>query len=315
MKKEYIILALIIAALSAYLILHRSDSTHYTLPVLDDLSGRTVTRIELNRGEATLVLEKNGNDWVVGPSKLPAMATLAGAMVTAVRDLTLTALVSESKSYTRYDLDEAHRIRVTAFADGKAVRTFDVGKVAGSFNHTFVKIDGDHRVYHAAENIKTVFDKTENALLDKKVLAFDSTTVNGLTVKDGDISLALERKRDTVPVDVTSEDNTEENAPSPPPAETWVDASGSEKDTDKVTALISLISRVTCESYVPEKAKDAWAGPVIEITVSADRLYTLSVFPPADETSSFPAVSSESAFSFLIPRAKVDDIRKKIGDI
>jgi hypothetical protein len=315
MKKEYIILALIIGALTAYLILHRTDSTHYTLPVLEDLDDKAITRLELNRSESTLFLEKTAKGWVVGESKLPAMAATADAMVKAIANLTLTALVSESKSYARYDLDDAHRIRVTAWRDDKAVRTIDVGKVAGSFNHTFVRLDGDHRVYHADENIKTIVDKTEDKLLDKTVLTVDSVQINGFTVKDGDTTLALERKRETVPVAVIGDDKTGESAPAPQTKDIWVDASGAEKDMARITAFVSLLSRVTCERYAPDKAKESWTDPVLEITVSADKVYTLSIFPATDEAAAFPAVSSESDVSFMLSKTKVDDIRKKCGEI
>ena len=39
-KKEYIILAAVIAALAAYLVFHETDQTHYELPVLARAPGR-----------------------------------------------------------------------------------------------------------------------------------------------------------------------------------------------------------------------------------------------------------------------------------
>jgi hypothetical protein len=51
-KKEYLILILIIAALSIYLLIRNSDRTLYQLPELDGLKQSDISKIEIS---------KNGN--------------------------------------------------------------------------------------------------------------------------------------------------------------------------------------------------------------------------------------------------------------
>ena len=60
-------------------------------------------------------------------------------MLSAIENLTLTALVSESKNYNLYDLNEEKRINVKAWQGENLKRDVDLGKTASSFRHTFVK--------------------------------------------------------------------------------------------------------------------------------------------------------------------------------
>ncbi|MBU1170539.1 MAG: DUF4340 domain-containing protein [Proteobacteria bacterium] len=318
MKKEYIVLALIIITLSAYLVFHKSDSTHYTLPVLEDLSNSDITRIDILHGTTPLTLEKNSDQWVVGDDKLPANTTMVTAMIKSIKDLKLTALVSESKSYNRYELDEDNRIRVSAWSKDKMVRTVDVGKAASSFKHTFVKLETDPRVYHAEENIRNIFNKTEDNLTDKGVLNVDSANVYQLQVTENGKTVSLVKKQEPVTVDVTQQkkkDESTEAPPAPEPKDTWTDASGKDKDLEKITGFVSLFSNLKCTNYIKGLAKDSLTDPILDVSITGDKAYTLSVFAKKEGEKDYPAVSSESAFPFTLPEAKVDDIKKKFGEI
>jgi lipopolysaccharide export system protein LptC len=46
-KKEYIILAVLIVALSLYLIFHKRDRAQYELPVLQEVPVAEITKIEI----------------------------------------------------------------------------------------------------------------------------------------------------------------------------------------------------------------------------------------------------------------------------
>ena len=50
MKKEYLVLVVIIAALAAYLFMDKKDKTHYTLPELAVIKKNVITKIDLQHG-------------------------------------------------------------------------------------------------------------------------------------------------------------------------------------------------------------------------------------------------------------------------
>jgi len=148
-KKEYIILAVIIVAVGAYLVFRPTDRSTYQLPVLAEVAENEITKIEIIVSRKPTVINRKGDDWLVGPEEYPADPEKIERMLDTVADLTLTAMVSESKSDQRYDLTPEKRIQVKAWAGKDLKREFDVGKTADTFRHTFVKVTGDDRVFHA----------------------------------------------------------------------------------------------------------------------------------------------------------------------
>ena len=53
----------IIAALSVYLVVRRDDRLHYELPVLPPMAEAAVDRVEVERGDARVVLQRTGDGW------------------------------------------------------------------------------------------------------------------------------------------------------------------------------------------------------------------------------------------------------------
>jgi len=196
LKKEYIILAALIVGLSLYLILHDRDRTRYDLPVLQEVPASEITKIEISRpGGSALTLERREDRWVILPEAYAAETGKVSAMLESLGKITLTDLVSETRSYERYGLGKDERIGVKAWSGEKLKREFDVGKAASSFQHTFVRVAGDDRVFHARENLKSRFDQTTDALRDKTVLKFDPSEVESIELSDGKKTLSLVRKR------------------------------------------------------------------------------------------------------------------------
>ena len=57
-KKEYIILVIIIIALSLYLILRNPNRTFYELPEIPSVSGKNISKIEIAKTKSAIVLNK-----------------------------------------------------------------------------------------------------------------------------------------------------------------------------------------------------------------------------------------------------------------
>ena len=60
-KKEYIILILIIIGLSVYLFMRSSSRTLYQMPELEGLKQSEITKIEISQGGNSLILNKKDN--------------------------------------------------------------------------------------------------------------------------------------------------------------------------------------------------------------------------------------------------------------
>ena len=100
-KKEYIILVLIIAALCVYLVMRSSDRALYQLPDVPQVSQKEITRLQITKGNTAIVINKQDSNWYIAPAGYTADTNKVKAMLDNVEKLTLTALVSESKDYNR----------------------------------------------------------------------------------------------------------------------------------------------------------------------------------------------------------------------
>ncbi len=305
-KKEYIILAVLIVALSSYLLWHKRDRTEYQLPVVQAVPMSDITKIEIVKpGGSTITMERKDHRWVILPEGYPAESGKVSAMLEAIGNLTLTALVSESKSYDRYGLSKEEKIGVKAWTGKELKRAFDVGKTASSFQHTFVRLAGDDRVFHARENLKNRFDQTVDDLRDKTVLKFEPSKVESIELSDGKKTLTMGRKQ--IPVEVGASRQKE-----PPPSNqaqaVWESAEG-KVDESKVAQLLSALSNLKCRAYIYEKKKSDFKEPLYSIKLKGEEEYGLSFFAKDEkDKDDYPAISSQNDFPFLVPEYEASRI-------
>ena len=109
-KKELVILIIVIILLSIYLTLRSRDRTHYSLPELSELSREEITKIEIARSEGSIFLQKEEDTWNIIPQKWPVEDYIVGNMLEAMEELKVTTLVSESKNYERYGLSDKEKL-------------------------------------------------------------------------------------------------------------------------------------------------------------------------------------------------------------
>ena len=192
-KKEYAILSVVIVALGLYLFFRNTDRTTHTLPELPEVKIQDLTKIEIGKGDQTVVLTRREDDWFISPGDYPADVNLVNRMGNALADLKVTALVSETRNYARYELDERQQIRVTAYQGDKAIRTLHIGKAAGTMRHTHITLSGDPNVYHAQGNFRQEFDQSAESLRDKTILAFNNDEITEFSIATGDRTLRIKK--------------------------------------------------------------------------------------------------------------------------
>ncbi|MDY6832445.1 MAG: DUF4340 domain-containing protein [Thermodesulfobacteriota bacterium] len=296
-KTEYLVLVALIAGLSLFLWFRNSDRVLYELPDTGGLKKEEIARIEVRAPvQAPLVLEKKGDDWLL-PSGAPAKPADADRMAEAVSDLALTTLVSERDDLVRYDLSADKAVMVTASAaDGKTLRTIAVGKTAPSHNHTFVRIDDDPRIYHARGRLSGIFDKTADALTDRRVLDVDRATIARITVEQAGESRTL--------VKSAAEDTL------------WTTDHGETVDPNAVPGFLDAIVRLECDAYQETAGPENLGEPVLTVTLMDEKAHTLSVFSPkADDGGDYPARSSRTGLGFLLSADTVENLIKTVSGL
>ncbi|MGD2270829.1 MAG: DUF4340 domain-containing protein, partial [Desulfobacterales bacterium] len=158
-KKEYLVLAVIILGLVLYLHLRKTERTLYDLPEPPPVSAKDISKIEIEKADEKIVLKKRGDSWLLAPQDWPADPQRVKGINDTLAQLTLTAMVSESKNYSRYGLSQDKKISVRAWVGDTLQREFDIGNDVASSRHTFVRLAGDDRIYHARDNFRNKFNR------------------------------------------------------------------------------------------------------------------------------------------------------------
>ena len=306
LKKEYIILVSVIVFLILYLVLHRTDRTHYQLPNVSEIPKNKITQLEINRSGISIILNKKDNTWYIGSEAYPADLEKVENMLGIIEKLTVTALVSESENYIRYDLNKDKKIDVKAW-DGKTLkREFGIGKTASTFRHTFIRLKENPNVYHAREDFRLKFTQTIAGLRDKTVMSFDQTDIRQINISKGkDVTI------------ITQTENPQKDVEKAEKKEAiWQTTGGRKLDKPKLNQLLSALSEMECETYINDKKKEDFKDPNYVIRLNGDQEYIISIFPKTVEAAkNYPAVSSENNYPFLLSDSQVDNINKIVEEL
>jgi hypothetical protein len=266
-KKEYIILALIIIALSVYLIVQKKDKTHYTLPETENIEKNDISKMVINKKESDLTLSRENNRWYILPHHYPADSGMVESMLDSISTLSLS-----------------------------------------SFRHTFVKLAGDHRVFHAAGNLRNFFDKTVSGLRDKEILKIDDE-ITELKLRKGADEITIVRTSSPV----TSDPDKKKQEDQSPPAQKWETAEGKPAVDSEVDDLVNTLSILSCDEYIEDKAKEDFSSPIYSVSLKGLKEYTISFFDKTDNT--YPAVSSQNQYPFFMSSWKAERIMKDLESL
>jgi len=314
MKKEYIILILIISALSAYLFMRSFDRTLYQLPEIPSLDPGKITKIEISKNSDSIVLKKKDTQWRIDPPGYLADAARVKDMLNVLETLSLTALISEAKDYSRYDLDAEKRISVKAWLGDTLQRNFDIGKTAPSFRHTFVRLEGDSRVFHASGNFRSKFDLTTDSLRDKNVLSFKPAEIQEVQITGDQASVKLIRSE--APAGPTAPQ--QEKADTAPPAALkfeWQSSDGKKGNDQNINRLLTTLGSLRCEQYINDRDKDSFSAPIYTVKLKGVQDYRLDIFAKLkQDDKNHPAVSSANDYPFFLSDSQAQQIIKDPSD-
>ena len=316
LKKEYFILAAILVALILYLALHQSNRTHYQLPELSEVSGKHISKLEITTAGNSIVFNQKDDTWNIEPKGYRADTTKIKNILNVIEKLKLTALVSESKNYIRYDLSNDKNIHVKAWQDKNLIREFDIGKTAPTYKHTFVKLPNDPNVYHARGDFRRNFDRSVDDFRDKTVLSYSLNTIQGIKLTHEEKTISLSRKETPEPL---SDKKDEPAAKAPKEAKTktvWEDTKGHEVAPFKVSSLLSFLNSLECERFLDDFKKEDLKNPIYTITLKGEKEYSLLVFAKNDKNAkNYSAISSDNESPFSLSDTQVDTIKSKLGEI
>ena len=313
-RKEAVILGIVIVVLSLYLIFNKRDRSLYELPDLKPIPASEISKMTLDSSESSILFIRKAGKWVINEEAYPGDESTIKQVTDIVDNLTLATLISESKNYERYDLDASHKITIKAWEGDKLVREFDVGKAASGLRHTFVKLAGDHRVYHARENFRNRVKVKTDLFRHKTVMSFEPDQIQQIQVSKVDEKGIFVKEEARETSGKTPSDGDTQGLGKP--RFVWKNAAGEVVDEKKLTKLMDDFSSMKCSAFIYDRQKTDFKDPIAAITLKGTEEYTLQIFErPEKDASEYPAISSQNDYPFFIPGWLADQVIKYLVSI
>ncbi len=332
MKKEYLILAVVIAALCAYLVLHRENKTNYTLPQVPVVKINDITEINIVKDKKAVTLKKKDGRWFIGDNKYPADKEKVKAMLNVIAKLSLSDLISQASDNTRYELDSAHGIKIAAKNEsGSILRKFSIGKTAPTYRHTFITIDNNKNVYYARGNFRSDFDYDIDGFRDKTILSFNKDTITELKVKKGQNKKEFFLKVEKVAENKIPNDKLDKNAGKPEkdlknkavkaaPVKKWESKDNSYFNSSDIKDLISNFTNLKCSRYIYNVSKESYKSKiplfVIQMkdkkNIDNNHSIMISIYPK-NKNGDYQGICSENNYPFILGSYEGNDILSKVN--
>ncbi len=306
MRKEFVILGLVIAVLLGVLFVQKRNKVHYTIPDLESFEVEQISKVVLSKAGEEILIQKSGEHWQMGPEGYKADEKKISQITDQLSNLSLSALVSEREHYQVYDLTEEKKITVKAYAGEEPIRNLAIGKAASSQRHTFVLLEGDKNVYQASGNLRTFFDQDMVTLRDMTVMSFDDE------IMSVDISTGVEKINIHKGMPVADPDTTSAELVSAEPE--WLDEEGVKLKQSKVSEMINALKNLSAEAYIEGKSKEEMKSPSYTLTLHGTKDYVISLFEKTEENQ-YSAVSSESPYPFYLAEWKAKRFMAERNDL
>ena len=279
------------------------DRIGYTLPDLALVDPNAVREIVIARAGGAVSLARTEHGWLVRPGGYPAHQPSADFLLDALVNLTIMDVVSTRDDLSRFDLDEEHRISVALIGTGEGgvqdvvLRAIEIGRLASTYGHTYVRIPGDNRILQAQGQLRTAFDRNVEILRDKSVFAFDPADVTEI-VASAPFSEIKE-------VRVVRGDDGWQRAS----VAMLVPDNADRLDRNSVDGALSFFGSLPAYIFRYEGAP--LTAPWLVVEFVADKRHVLSVYKL--EGNLFPARTSNSEYDFKMAQFQVSFITELLG--
>jgi hypothetical protein len=166
-------------------------------PKIFDLTETAIRKIELRRaGGETTVLERGADQqWALtAPAAFRADRDAVQTLVTALAKLNAEKIVEEKvENFADFGLREPAFIAMVTLDDG-TLHTVMLGDEVPAAGGQYARLAGDPRLFTIASFTKTNLDKSTIDLRDRRLLTFDSGTLNSVQFLSGGQPVEFTRK-------------------------------------------------------------------------------------------------------------------------
>ena len=282
-RKEYIILSLIILVSVIYIVGQKDSKINYEVPRFEVLKKADIQKIIMKNNLTTLELKKEGDSWIILPEGYKADSSQINRLLSESASLTIMDLISDRENYDRYNLDEENAQTVSIFDKEGLRREFLLGKTASGGVYSYISIKETSGVYSVSGDLKSIFDLNRDKMRDKQVLSFAPGSIK-------EMEILKDKTRSLLKLKGEGEESV------------WTLDGNDLDNTTEIKNRVETLSRLKCTGFIESQNMD----PLVTIRLIGEEIYTVDLFEKQEK--GYTAVSSLSQDPFLIPIYLGDDL-------
>lgn len=298
-NKQLLLPIALILTFSIYLGVKNTGEMNYKIPDFIPLEEEQIDIIEINKPSGSIKLYKENGIWELAPENLRAEPSKINEMLTFLENPQFIDMVSNTKNYQNYGLENNKYIDIKAIVkentSNDTVRELYLGDLNESRRFAFIRTPDNKAVFTVKENIKKLFDVSENDMLDKKILNFDSTQIDKIEVISNNIKTTITKSVDSDNKDI------------------WKSDKDAVLDSNAVGQSLRYLANSRFESYSPA-GEDRGNGNIFTIILYNGK--TLNSFTITKKNdSNYSAYSSYAGRDFVLAENTATQIIKMSGDL
>lgn len=134
--------------------------------------------------KGTVELKNENGTWIIGDKKYVANESSVESIIetiSSIRALDKVGSANSESALLRYDLTDGKKITLTAYKDGKALRTLEIGKEATASSQGYITVDGGKDIYLASGSLRFNLNKSVEELRSKVLWQINKADINSFT--------------------------------------------------------------------------------------------------------------------------------------
>ena len=201
-KNTKILLGVFVVLLGIYLLFFRSSDKIQSDKLDDRLfsaDSTKIEKIELFRTGDSITFEKVNNQWMITkPVNYPADTGAVYQMLSNLKNFRVEGVASDKADKFNTFLDSVNHTVITVYQEGKALGTFEIGKMAVSQENSYIKKPGDNKVLLASNITAANFNKTLTQFRFKYITGITTPGIKSIVFKSTDSNkVDFELKQDS----------------------------------------------------------------------------------------------------------------------
>lgn len=331
MTRKIVLLALIAVFLCVYILqlvfTGRNKIKDVTLEATPD------SILVVNGGDAanasnSLRLSFENSAWLVGEKKYPADSSVATKMVDGLKTVKLLGVITHTvgTNADKYGLDAASKITVTAFKDGKSVRTITVGKNASSGSQCYVQIDGKDTVYLADGSLHDTYGVTVDGVRSRDVYTANADDVLNVSITTTAGTFAVQKtapSADLAKTDVAGKKNDKNAAKETTvPVAAWTITENTtalksaKPDEEKIAAWTKSLASLKVSSWAAEGESLPAQTPDASVALTADgKEYKVAIYKIDGSEPRYICSANTTPYLFYITKYNAEKYIKQLADL